>query len=48
MSGDVHVRFCEHLEGRFLRVTRRVAGFERRQDAERFVREVTRRWRASG
>jgi len=22
MSGDVHVRFCEHLEGRFLRVTR--------------------------
>jgi hypothetical protein len=24
MSGDVHVRFCEHLEGRFLRVTRLV------------------------
>jgi RNA-directed DNA polymerase len=23
MSGDVHVRFCEHLKGRFLRVTRR-------------------------
>jgi hypothetical protein len=22
MSGDVHVRFCEHPEGRFLRVTR--------------------------
>ncbi len=24
MSGDVHVRFCERLEGRFLRATRRV------------------------
>lgn len=23
MSGDVHVRFCEHLKGQFLRVTRR-------------------------
>ncbi len=22
MSGDVHVRFCERLEGRFLRATR--------------------------
>jgi len=22
MSGDVHVRFCEHLEGRFLGATR--------------------------
>jgi Type II intron maturase len=27
MSGDVHVRFCERLEGRFLRATRRLIGF---------------------
>ena len=24
MSGDVHVRFCESLKGKFLRATRRV------------------------
>jgi RNA-directed DNA polymerase len=36
MSGDVHVRFCERPEGRFLRATRLVAGFQYRQEAEQF------------
>ncbi len=36
MSGDVHVRFCERLEGRFLRATRLVCAFELETDAERF------------
>ena len=29
MSGDVHVRFCERLEGRFLRATRPAGRGER-------------------
>ena len=29
MSGDVHVRFCEHLRGRFPWVTRLITGFRR-------------------
>ena len=33
MSGDVHVRICERLEGRFLRATRLVMGFESKADA---------------
>ena len=37
MSGDVHVRFCERLEGRFLRATRLVACFQYRQDAHAFM-----------
>ena len=36
MSGDVHVRFCERLEGRFLRATRLVCAFELEADAQRF------------
>ena len=32
MSGDAHVRFCEHLEGRFLRVTRLVICCKRGAD----------------
>jgi hypothetical protein len=36
MSADVHVRFCEHLEGRFLRVTRLVVGIEHEADARTF------------
>ena len=43
MSRETHVRFCEHLEGRFLRVTRRIAGFQHRDDAERFQRAVQER-----
>ena len=38
MSGDVHVRICERLEGRFLRATRLVCAFELQADAERFYR----------
>ena len=36
MSGDVHVRFCERLGGRFPGATRLVCAFARREDAERF------------
>ena len=36
MSREIHVRFCERLEGRFLRATRLVAGFEHEADARRF------------
>ena len=38
MSGDVHVRICERLEGRFLRATRHVCAFQYRNDAHRFYR----------
>ena len=37
MSGDVHVRFCERLGGRFPGATRLVACFQYRQDAEAFM-----------
>ncbi|MEN8132316.1 MAG: hypothetical protein ABFS45_19485 [Pseudomonadota bacterium] len=43
MSGDVHVRFCERLEGRFLRATRHVCAFQFRHDAERFYRALPKR-----
>ena len=36
MSGDVHVRFCESLRGRFPRATRLVCGFQYRDDAKKF------------
>ena len=36
MSGDVHVRFCEHLRGRFPWVTRLVVCFQTEADAKRF------------
>jgi len=42
MSGDVHVRFRERLEGRFLRATRLVLCFQYREDALRF-QEVLRK-----
>jgi RNA-directed DNA polymerase len=37
MSGDAHVRFRERLEVRFPRATRLVVGFEREDDARRFL-----------
>ena len=37
MSGDVHVRFRERLGGRFPGATRPVVGFERADDAQRFL-----------
>lgn len=36
MSREVHVRFREHLRGRFPRVTRLVFTFEYRHEAKRF------------
>jgi Reverse transcriptase (RNA-dependent DNA polymerase) len=32
MSGDVHVRFCERLEGRFLRATRLIITANTQED----------------
>ena len=46
MSGDVHVRFCERLEGRFLRATRPVVGFQHRDDGERFLADLKERLEA--
>jgi len=43
MSGDVHVRFCESLRVRFLRATHLLACFQYREDAERFLKEMTAR-----
>ena len=43
MSGDVHVRFCERLEGRFLRATRLVACFQYQQDAQQFMDALSER-----
>ena len=37
MSGDVHVRICEHLGGRFPGVTRLVLGFQYKEEAERYL-----------
>ena len=46
MSGDVHVRFCEHLRGVFPRVTRLVILTTCEADAEKALAEV-REWMAS-
>jgi len=43
MSGDVHVRFCEHLRGRFPRVTRLVCAFQYSKDAQRFYKALIQR-----
>lgn len=43
MSGDVHVRFREHLGGRFPGVTRLVCAFEYEDDAKRFYRVLGQR-----
>ena len=43
MSGDVHVRFCERLGGKFPGATRLVCAFERQADAERFYQVLPRR-----
>ncbi len=41
MSGDVQVRFCEHLGVGFPRVTHLLVGFQHRDDAERFQKELS-------
>lgn len=45
MSRETHVRFCEHLEGRFLRVTRRNVYVRSRLAGER-VLQALRGWTA--
>ena len=40
MSGDVHVRFCERLEGRFLRATRRNIFVRTPKAAERVMARI--------
>jgi hypothetical protein len=37
MSGDVHVRFCESLRGKFPRATRHVCSFQYREDLDKFL-----------
>ena len=44
MSGDVHVRICEHPRGRFPRVTRLVIIFRKRHDAERVMEVLPKRF----
>ena len=48
MSGDVHVRFCERLEGKFLRATRLVIGFQREDDAKRVMEVLPKRFEKYG
>lgn len=43
MSGDVHVRFCEHLRGRFPWVTRLVILCQSQEQAENAL-ELARQW----
>jgi RNA-directed DNA polymerase len=43
MSGDVRVRICERLGVRFPRATRLVAGFEHKEDAQRFLIDLRER-----
>jgi hypothetical protein len=42
-SGDVRVRFCEHLRGRFPWVTRLVCAFQHGKDAQRFYQALIQR-----
>lgn len=48
MSGDVHVRFRERLEGRFLWATRLVIGCEREDDAKRIAEILPKRFERYG
>jgi RNA-directed DNA polymerase len=43
MSREAHVRFCERLEGQFLRATRLVVGFEHKAQAEQFLADLRQR-----
>ena len=44
MSGDVHVRFCERLGGRFPGATRLVIGFQYEEDARRVMKVLPKRF----
>ncbi|MEN6426051.1 MAG: hypothetical protein ABFE13_11850 [Phycisphaerales bacterium] len=48
MSGDVPVRFCESAGVRFPRATLLVMGFQHRDDADRFLRELRERFAKFG
>jgi RNA-directed DNA polymerase len=48
MSGDVHVRICEHVGVRFPRVTRPLLCFQYREDAQRVLRVLTKRFAKYG
>jgi len=48
MSGDVHVRICERLEGRFLWATRLVIGFQQEDDAKRVMEVLPKRFAKYG
>ena len=48
MSGDVQVRFCERLGGRFPGATRRVCAFQHEAEAERFYRTLPKRLKRFG
>ncbi len=48
MSGDVHVRFCEHLRGWFPRVTRLVVCCQQEADAKRFQIDMEARLKQFG
>ncbi|HAM52566.1 MAG TPA: group II intron reverse transcriptase/maturase, partial [Nitrospiraceae bacterium] len=45
MSREAPVRFCEGLAGKFRRATHLVMGFQYRDDAERFLKELSERFR---
>ena len=48
MSGDVHVRICEHLGGRFPGVTRRVLHCKSEAQAKLVVNKIKARFEACG
>src|SRR5881227_4014912 len=48
MRREFHVRFCEGPEGQFLRATRLVVLFETKQDAERFLAVLPKRFGSYG
>jgi RNA-directed DNA polymerase len=48
MSGDVQVRFCEHLGVQFPRVTHLILCFQYREDAERVLAVLTKRFAKYG
>ena len=48
MSGDVHVRICERLGGRFPGATRLVIGFQREDDARRVMDVLPKRFAKYG
>src|SRR5712692_10858790 len=48
MSGDVQVRFCERLGVKFPRATHLIMGFQHREDAERVLKVLSKRFARYG